>query len=110
VRVFVTKPVAPEGYILSELEVYGRGGPVPRPKPAPVAANGRLHLSAGAWRVQRDSLVSADAKALSRVGFSDKDWLPATVPGTVLSTWLDDGAIADPNYGSNQLTISDSFF
>ena len=58
VRVLMTKPAAPDGYILSELEVYGRGGPVPHAKPAPAAANGRLQLSAGAWRLQRDSLVN----------------------------------------------------
>jgi len=110
VRVLMTRPSAPEGYILSELEVYGRGGPVPRAKPAPAAVNGRLNLAAGAWRIERDSLVAADGKALSQVGFADQAWLPATVPGTVLSTYFDDGAIPDPNYGNNQLAISDSFF
>jgi hypothetical protein len=110
VRVLMTKASAPEGYILSELEVYGRGGLVPRPKPAPAAANGRLQLAAGNWKLQRDSLVTADGKALSQVGFADKDWPPATVPGTVLSSYVDDGAIADPNFSDNQLAISDSFF
>jgi hypothetical protein len=110
VRVFMTKPAAPDSFILSELEVYGRGGPVPRPKPAPDAENGRLQLSAGAWRLQRDSLVTANGKAISQVGFVDTDWLPATVPGTVLSSYWDDGALPDPNYGNNELAISDSFF
>jgi hypothetical protein len=110
VRVLMHKAAAPEGYLLSELEVYGRGGFVPHPQPAPVASNGRLQLSAGAWRVQRDTQVTADGKQISAVGFIDKDWLHATVPGTVLSTWFDDGAIPDPNYGNNQLAISDSFF
>ena len=32
VRVLLTRPATPEGYILSELEVYGRGGPVARPE------------------------------------------------------------------------------
>lgn len=110
VRVFMPKPATPDSFILSELEVYGRGGPVPHAKPAPAAANGRLQLSAGAWRLQRDSLVKVDGKALSQVGFVDEDWLPATVPGTVLSSYWDDGALPDPNYGNNQLGISDSFF
>src|ERR1019366_7173593 len=30
VRVLVTKPATPDGYVLGELEVYGRGGPVAR--------------------------------------------------------------------------------
>ena len=100
----------PMHYALSELEVWGRGGIVPKAQPAPVFANGTLKLSAGAWRIQRDSEVKADGAALSRAGFDDKDWLPATVPGTVLSSYWDDGAIPDPNFSNNQLAISDSFF
>jgi hypothetical protein len=110
VRALMTKASAPGGYILSELEVWGRGGLVPRAKPAPPAVNGRLHLAAGNWKLQRDSLVAAEGGALSRAGFDDQDWLPATVPGTVLSSYLDDGAIPDPNFSDNQLAISDSFF
>ena len=111
VRVLMTKPASPEGYVLSEMEVYGRGGPVPRPKMAPAArTDGRLELAGGAWRVQRDSLVAADGPAISRAGFRDKDWLVATVPGTVLSSYWNAGAVQDPNYGDNQLMISDSFF
>ena len=103
VRVLLTKPASPEGYILSELEVYGRGGPVARPKPA-------SGLSGGAWRLERDSLVTADGSTLSQPGFQDQDWLVATVPATVLSSYWNAGALPDPNYGDNQLAISDSFF
>jgi Exo-beta-D-glucosaminidase Ig-fold domain/Glycosyl hydrolases family 2/F5/8 type C domain/Glycosyl hydrolases family 2, sugar binding domain len=111
VRLLMTRAASPEGYILSELEVYGHGGPVPRPKPAPAAqAGGRQELAGGAWRVQRDSLVAADGRAISRPAFKDQDWLVATVPGTVLSSYWNAGALPDPNYGDNQLMISDSFF
>jgi hypothetical protein len=34
----------------------------------------------------------------------------ATVPATVLSSYLNIGALPDPNFGDNQLQISDSFF
>ncbi len=112
VRVLMTRAAsAADGYVLSELEVYGHGGPVARPKPAPeTQADGMLVLAGGAWRVQRDSLVSADGAAISRAGFQDKDWLVATVPGTVLSSYWNAGTVPDPNYGKNQLMISDSFF
>jgi hypothetical protein len=111
VRVLLTRPATPDGYILSELEVYGRGGPVTRPHAAPAAdTHGRLELAGGAWRIQRDSLVTADGTALSKPGFSDKGWLVATVPATVLSSYWNAGALPDPNYGDNLLTISDSFF
>jgi beta-galactosidase/beta-glucuronidase len=54
--------------------------------------------------------VNASGATLSKVGFEDHDWVIATVPGTVLSSYLNVGAIPDPNYGENQLLISDSFF
>ncbi|MGE5644998.1 MAG: glycosyl hydrolase 2 galactose-binding domain-containing protein [Acidobacteriota bacterium] len=110
VRVLMSRPAAGERYILSELEVYGRGGPVAKAKPAPAVRDGRLDLAGGAWKVQRASLVTAGGEALSKPGFADADWVVATVPGTVLSSYWNAGALADPNYGDNQLYISDSFF
>ena len=111
VRVLMTKPAAPEGYILSEFEVYGRGGPRPEPQPAPpLRADGRLDLAGGAWRIQRDSLVHAGGPTLSTPGYRDEDWVIATVPGTALVSYWNAGALPDPNFGDNQLVISDSFF
>lgn len=37
-------------------------------------------------------------------------WIPATVPGTVLVSYLDNGMLPDPNFGDNQQYISDSYF
>ena len=111
VRVLMTRAASPDGYVLSELEVLGRGGSVAHPQTPPAAKRDqRLDLARGEWRLQRDSLVTADGPTLSKPGFQSIDWLPATVPGTVLSSYLDDGAVPDPNYGRNQLQISDSFF
>jgi len=111
VRVMMTRPQSPEGYVLSELEVYGRGGLAAASKPAPVPRpDGRLDLAGGSWRVQRDSLVQADGPALSTSGFQDGGWPVATVPGTVLTSYVNAGALPDPNFGDNQLVVSDSFF
>ncbi len=112
-RVLMKQPEVPEKYILSEIEVYGRGGLVPKPgtkSAPPVRADGGLNLDASTWRLQRDSLVTSDGSALSRPGFNDADWILATVPATVLSSYWNIGSLADPNYGANQLLISDSFF
>ena len=106
VRVLMTKSAAPEGYALSELEVWGRGGIAVLPKPA---APG-LALSGGAWKVQRDSQVKASGAILSQPGFADRDWLVATVPGTVLASYYNAGAVPNPDFGDNQSMISDSFF
>ena len=110
VRVLMTRPATAEGYILSEIEVYGRGGPVPRPKPAASAVDGRLDLAGGAWRLQRSNLVTGAGEALSKSGYKADDWVIATVPGTVLTSYFNVGAIPDPNFSHNQLYISDSYF
>ncbi|MFP5234966.1 MAG: glycosyl hydrolase 2 galactose-binding domain-containing protein [Acidobacteriota bacterium] len=112
VRVLMSRPLQPNlPYILSELEVYGRGGPVPVAQPARgVQPDGSLPLARGGWKLQRASLVTADGAQLSTPGFAGKDWMIATVPGTALTSYLNDGAIADPDFGENQYAISDSFF
>ena len=111
VRVLMTRPTSPNGYILSELEVYGRGGPIPHPAPAALPdANGNLSLSGGAWRVERASQIDTPGAPLSHPGFNDATWLPATVPGTILTSFYNAGALPDPNFGDNQLFISDSYF
>ena len=112
VRVLMTKPAHPgDHYVLSEFEVYGRGGLVPVAHATPASQGDRaLSLAGGNWRVQRASLVAADGEQLSEPGFADRDWIIATVPGTVLTSYLNDGAIPDPDFGDNQYAISDSFF
>ena len=115
IRVLMKRPTSPDGYILSEIEVYGRGGPIARPKLAPAVRpgsqlDGRFDLAGGAWRLQRLSLVKGDGREISKPGFQDAAWVVATVPGTVLSSYLNVEAIPDPNFGKNQLYVSDSFF
>jgi hypothetical protein len=111
VRALLTRPESPNGYILSEFEVFGKGGLVARPKSmAGPSQDGILQLAGGAWRVERASQVDAAGNALSMPGFKDDAWLAATVPGTILTSFLNAGALPDPNYGENQLYISDSYF
>lgn len=111
VRVLMTRPTSPDGYILSELEVYGRGGPVPQAHAAAAPrGDGRVDLAGGDWRLQRSNFVSDAGEALSKSGFVDTSWLVATVPGTVLTSYFNNGAVPDPNFGQNQLYISDSYF
>jgi len=111
VRILMTRPASVEGYILSELEVFGRGGMAPEPQAAAsVRPDGRRDLAGGRWRLQRESLVAGGPEAISQPGFADQDWLVATVPATVLTSYLNAGALPDPNYGDNQNMISDSFF
>ena len=101
---------AGEHLILSELEVWGRGGVVPQARSAPAATERSLALQGGAWRLQRASEVQAPGQVLATVGFDAADWLPATVPGTVLMSYYNAGAIPDQRYDDDQLQISDSYF
>jgi hypothetical protein len=111
VRVVMTRPASDYGYILSEMEVFGRGGFVAKPKAAPqLSVDHKLLLAGGTWRLQRANVVTDAGVALSKPGFHDTDWLVATVPGTVLTSYLNVGAIPEPNFGQNQLHISDSYF
>lgn len=111
VRVLMREPSSPDGFILSELEVWGRGGFVAGPNASSAnLKNGKLDMAGGAWRLQRASQVDQGGEAVSKTGFADENWLPATVPGTVLTSYVNAGAIPDPNFGENQLHISDSFF
>lgn len=44
-----------------------------------------------------------------RSGIDVSDWMPATVPGTVLTTLLNNEKIADPFYGLNNYSIPDIY-
>lgn len=96
--------------ILSEMEVYGTGGATPYAQAQPQAEDGKMYLTGGQWRIQRAPQAGADGKELSTAGFDDQEWLPATVPGTVLSSYYNAGAIADIRYDDDQLQISESWF
>jgi hypothetical protein len=63
---------------------------------------------ASGWKLVADPRVHATAEQLSRTGFNTADWLSATVPGTVLTTMIDRGVYADPDYGLNNLAIPES--
>ena len=111
VRILMDRAESNDGYILSELEVYGTGGPVAVAHPqSKITKNGRMNLTGGGWKLQRESLVHANGETLSKPGFVDNDWIIATVPATVLVSYLNAGALPDPNFGDNQMIISDSFF
>ena len=110
VRVLMQEASAGNRYILSEMEVMGVGGLVPYPVERPAVADGRMSLSGGSWMIRRASEVTAKGEEISTPNYKPENWLVATVPGTVLSSFKNAGAIAEPNYADNQLHISESFF
>ena len=62
----------------------------------------------GGWKLAAAPDVKAGGEEISKAGFQTKDWLAATVPGTVLTTMIDRGIYPDPDYGLNNLAIPES--
>jgi len=62
-------------------------------------------ILSGGWKLAEAPTVSATPEVISTVGFDTAAWMPATVPGTVLTTMIDRGRYPDPDYGLNNLDI-----
>ena len=86
VRLLMEKPGDSRLVALSEMEVWGRGGLVAR-------ANDRRDIHD--WELRRDG---------------DSQWIKATVPGTVLTSYMNVGAVPDNRYANQMRQISESFF
>ena len=108
-RLLLTEKAKPGGYELASFEVFGTGGyeavaaPLPPPRP-----DGTIAISGG-WRLVSQDLCGRRGRGVSTCGYDDSQWLIATVPGTVLTSYLNLGAIPDPFYGDQELQVSDFF-
>jgi mannosylglycoprotein endo-beta-mannosidase len=65
-------------------------------------------LSSG-WVCMNVHGVSSGGEELSKPSYPLSGWLPATVPGTVLTTLLNNRLIPDPLYGMNNRRIPDIY-
>jgi len=109
-RLLVNESENGKPYELSEMQVFGRGGLVAKPHQGFSETDEELNLSGGNWRLKRASEVLVDGATLSKEGFNDSEWIVATVPGTVLTSYVNAGIVPDPNVSDNQLQISESYF
>ena len=111
VRILMEESAGGNRYVLSELEVFGKGGLVPVVSEDPTPAGNKLPLNGGNWKIQRASEVREPGEVISSADYSGAvQWPVATVPATVLSSYINIGALPDPNYAANQLQVSESFF
>ena len=113
-----TNPVGLNGF-----QVYGRtlgdrpatdgwtnwAGKNTRPAPTlTVAADGTVPMESG-WALTMDAFADTqDGAALSRGHKDVRDWLPATVPGTVLATLVEQGHLPDPVAGFDNLKVPEA--
>jgi beta-mannosidase len=56
---------------------------------------------ASGWQLQDASLVTGAGGEISQPGFAPQGWRTATVPGTVLTSLVNDGVYPEPLYGEN---------
>ena len=98
VRLLLDASVDGKPYALTEMEVMGQASDDSREQPVVSAAGARVDLDCG-WELAR--LPQAEDPTA---------WIPATVPGTVLVSYLENGMLPDPNFGENFQYISDSYF
>ncbi|WP_127501100.1 discoidin domain-containing protein [Actinoplanes solisilvae] len=107
---------------LNGFQVYGRplsaqpkatgwtdwAGGNTRPAPAlTVAADGTVPVENG-WALTLDDFVDVDGAALSTGKRDTRDWLPATVPSTVLATLVEQGHLPDPVGGFENLRVPEA--
>ena len=94
---------------------HGKGA-FSRPVATPVPSNRQVlqpvsdnqWMFAAGWSMIPAPNVKADGPEISQPGFRVNDWMPATVPGTALTTLIDRGIYPDPDYGLNNLSIPES--
>jgi Beta-galactosidase/beta-glucuronidase len=72
------------------------------------SAHEQYELKSG-WQCQNIKQVTVAGEQLSQANFALNGWTPATVPGTVLTTMLDNKQVPDPFYGMNNKKIPDIY-
>ncbi|MVN20446.1 glycosyl hydrolase [Mucilaginibacter sp. HMF7410] len=75
---------------------------------ASAKAQTSYELNSG-WKCTQVTEVKADGIALSQPNSATQNWMPATVPGTVLTTLLNNKKVPDPFYGMNNERIKDIY-
>jgi len=61
------------------------------------------------WKCKAATAVSDGGDKISATGYPLSNWQPATVPGTVLTTQLNNKQVPDPFYGMNNKLIPDIY-
>ena len=72
-----------------------------------VAADGTVPVESG-WTLTMDDWAGGEGADLSRPSVDVSRWLPATVPGTVLASLVEQGHLPDPVAGLNNLHVPEA--
>ena len=79
------------------------------PKSVTLPAPGEKTLLHEGWLARRANEVGDDGNRLTKQPFSAEGWMKAKVPGTVLTTLLENGVYPAPEYGMNNELIPDIY-
>src|ERR1035437_2534524 len=63
--------------------------------------NSKPFILADGWQMQDASKISQTGEEISKVGFQTAGWYKATVPGTILTTLVNNGVYPEPLWGEN---------
>jgi hypothetical protein len=86
----------------------GREAARKKRSPDDVEPSGSDYWTIDGWTLIAQPEIHETGAELSKPGAETKHWMPATVPGTVLTTMVDQGVYPDPDYGLNNLAIPES--
>src|SRR5271154_3518168 len=75
--------------------------------PAVLSAQSSMQTIDG-WKMQDSAKVAGEASIVSTAGLDPQAWYAATVPGTVLTTLVNNGVYPEPLYGENMRAIPES--
>ena len=67
---------------------------------SPLGGPAQTAIATG-WQLQDAATVPESGSEISQTGFAATNWHKATVPGTVLTTLVNDGVYPEPLYGEN---------
>jgi hypothetical protein len=92
------------------LAAFSAPVPLRRPAPGPslVKSEPNEWTLADGWTLREAPKTNATGDQISIPTFNASGWMRATVPGTVLTTMIDDGIYPDPAIGLNNLAIPES--
>jgi hypothetical protein len=76
-------------------------------QPGPAVSGNMITFNAG-WEMTEARNVTTNGAILSMPGVDTHGWYDATVPGTVLTTLVNEGVYPDPYFGLNNLEIPES--
>ncbi|TWR28079.1 glycosyl hydrolase [Mucilaginibacter achroorhodeus] len=72
-------------------------------------AQTETELNSG-WRCIKADELKANGSQVSATDYNVNQWMPATVPGTVLTTLVNNRKMPDPFYGMNNKQIPDIYY